>query len=104
MLMQNSADYIDVLLDYMDMIPKEKLAEKPSPRLYISHSPLKFLPKQLAEKGRIICVFRNPKDLAVSFYSLLKKVKFADFTGSFSDFIKLFNNGDRKYNMNNCCR
>ncbi|KAJ8314108.1 hypothetical protein KUTeg_008669 [Tegillarca granosa] len=100
MLLNNSADYIDSLLDYMDMIPKEKLAEKPSPRLYISHLPLKYLPEQLAEKGRIICVFRNPKDLAVSLYNVLINVNFADFTGSFGDFLKLFLNGDpraRKY-------
>ncbi|KAJ8314013.1 hypothetical protein KUTeg_008574 [Tegillarca granosa] len=94
MLLNNSANYVDSILDYMDMIPKQKLAEKPSPRLYISHFPLKYLPEQLAEKGRIICVFRNPKDLAVSFYNLLIKVNFADFTGSFGDFLKLFLNGD----------
>ncbi|KAJ8314014.1 hypothetical protein KUTeg_008575 [Tegillarca granosa] len=95
MLMHNSAEYIE-LMDYFDMVPKHKLAEKPSPRIYTSHMPLHFLPRQLAEKGRIICVFRNPKDLAVSFYHLMQKINIAEFDGSFDEFLKLFYNGDRK--------
>ncbi|KAJ8314107.1 hypothetical protein KUTeg_008668 [Tegillarca granosa] len=77
------------------MVPKHKLVEKLSPRMYTSDMPLHFLPRQFAKKGRIICVFRNLKDLEVSFYHVIQKITFAEFDGSFDEFLKLFYNGDR---------
>ncbi|XP_033119912.1 sulfotransferase 1C2-like isoform X2 [Anneissia japonica] len=45
----------------------------PSPRLVVTHLPLKLLPRQVFEKrAKVIYVARNPKDTAVSTYHFRK--------------------------------
>ncbi|CAH1245089.1 SULT1A4 [Branchiostoma lanceolatum] len=45
----------------------ERFLELPSPRLGKTHVPYNMLPRQLQEgRGKLICVARNPKDVAVS--------------------------------------
>lgn len=44
-----------------------------SPRLFLSHLPYRYLPRQLRNgTGRIVYVQRNPKDLHVSFFNFMK--------------------------------
>ncbi|XP_071499182.1 sulfotransferase 1A1-like [Diadema antillarum] len=58
----------------MDLTPfLDKIAAAPSPRLIITHLPLRFLPPKLEERGRVIYVARNPKDVLNSLYSMMVK-------------------------------
>ncbi|XP_041463720.1 sulfotransferase 1A1-like [Lytechinus variegatus] len=51
----------------------EHVASMPSPRLYKTHLPIQFLPKQIWEKKpKIVYLARNPKDCVVSFYNFCK--------------------------------
>lgn len=93
MLQNGDSTYQKTLFELVDMYPKEKILEFKRPRIFASHFPLKYSPRQLSERGRVICVFRNPKDLLVSFHSFLSKVKFADYNGSINEFIDIFLDG-----------
>ncbi|KAE8602621.1 hypothetical protein XENTR_v10014056 [Xenopus tropicalis] len=49
---------------------------RPSPRLFSSHLPYYFVPRDLRNKrGKIIYIARNPKDVAVSYYHFYKAIK-----------------------------
>lgn len=101
MLLKGKDEYVEKeqFLFWIDAIPKEKINELPSPRVMVTHMPFKYLPKQLEEKGRVICVFRNPKDVAVSFYNWTIDINFAEFDGTFGDYLPIFCNGDGVYSI-----
>nr|XP_054754510.1 sulfotransferase 1C2-like [Lytechinus pictus] len=51
----------------------EVVAEMSSPRMYITHLPIQFVPKQIWEKKpKIVYVARNARDCLVSFYNFFK--------------------------------
>ncbi|XP_046666954.1 luciferin sulfotransferase-like [Homalodisca vitripennis] len=57
---QNSADIPDLI---------EHVNKSPSPRFIKTHLPVQLLPKQIwTKKPKIIYVFRNPKDAAISYF------------------------------------
>ncbi|OWF36467.1 Amine sulfotransferase [Mizuhopecten yessoensis] len=59
-------------LDYTD---KETLDNLPSPRVFASHMTFDFMPKQVKEgKGKVIAIFRNPKDVLTSIHTFAKKL------------------------------
>ncbi|XP_052094792.1 amine sulfotransferase-like [Mytilus californianus] len=59
------------LLEICD--PLDILTKIPSPRLFMTHMPYRYLPSQLQNgKGKIVYVQRNPKDLFVSLYNFEK--------------------------------
>ncbi|KAG7470153.1 hypothetical protein MATL_G00136480 [Megalops atlanticus] len=43
-------------------------SKMPSPRTFASHLPPNLVPQQLRDRGKVIYIARNPKDVAVSFY------------------------------------
>ncbi|XP_078614568.1 sulfotransferase 1A3-like isoform X1 [Branchiostoma floridae x Branchiostoma japonicum] len=70
----------------------DRFLELPSPRLGKTHLPYNMLPRDLQEgRGKMICVARNPKDVAVSyfyFHGMNQSFRTPDSWDSFlSDFI-----------------
>ena len=60
-----------------------------SPRTLHTHLPFRFLPKQhLNRKGKVIALFRNPKDNVVSNYHFMSGVAMLDF--NFQDFLDAY--------------
>ncbi|XP_069107885.1 amine sulfotransferase-like [Argopecten irradians] len=59
-------------LDYTDM---ETINNLPSPRVLASHLTFDFMPEQLkAGKGKVIAIFRNPKDAITSLHVFGQKL------------------------------
>ncbi|XP_033748487.1 amine sulfotransferase-like [Pecten maximus] len=97
MLRTGKSSYIGSphFLDYNDVDILDKL---PSPRLFASHMTFDRLPRQAREgKGKVFVVSRNPKDVAVSLYLFLTKLKKADFSGSWEGFVKFYTEGKMLY-------
>ncbi|KAL4220600.1 Sulfotransferase 1C2 [Mactra antiquata] len=66
-----------------------------SPRVIKSHLPVKLMPKQIHEKPcKIMVLFRNPKDLCVSYYHFYRSSSsFGKFTGTWDNFFEMFMEG-----------
>ena len=74
-----------------------QLRDLPSPRVLTTHRQFHELPSDFILKRRkMVCVIRDPKDVCVSHYHLLKSVKHADYDGTFDGFLTLFLNGQGK--------
>uniref|UniRef100_A0A0A9WLX9 Sulfotransferase family cytosolic 1B member 1 n=1 Tax=Lygus hesperus TaxID=30085 RepID=A0A0A9WLX9_LYGHE len=72
--------------EYMDYMP--------SPRVIKTHFPPSLLPLDLDENGvKVIYVARNPKDVVISYYHLLKLWRTSDYLNTFEHFINQFVNG-----------
>ncbi|XP_033111040.1 sulfotransferase 1A1-like [Anneissia japonica] len=71
----------------------------PSPRLIVTHLPLKFLPRQVFEKrAKVLYVIRNPKDTAVSAYYFMKPMfEKTNIEVDWNLFIQLFMTGKIPY-------
>lgn len=68
-----------------------------SPRLIKSHLPIPLLPKQLwTKKPKIIYVFRNPKDAAISYYHHWRGM--VGYKGSKEDFMHTYMDGYVNFN------
>ncbi|KAK7093250.1 sulfotransferase 1B1-like isoform X2 [Littorina saxatilis] len=66
----------------------------PSPRVLVTHRLFHELPSDFILKRRkIVCVVRDPKDVCVSAYFMMKAVKHAEYEGTFGGFLKLFEEG-----------
>ncbi|XP_063541555.1 sulfotransferase 1C3-like [Cydia strobilella] len=65
-------------------------ASSPSPRLVVTHLPLSLLPPKVLDVARVVFVARDPRDVAVSWYHLLRMYRCFDFVGDFKEFWKLF--------------
>ncbi|XP_069313508.1 sulfotransferase 1E1 [Eulemur rufifrons] len=69
----------------------KKLDEMASPRIVKTHLPPELLPVSFWEKNcKIICVCRNPKDVAVSFYHFFLMAAGHPNPGSFPEFVENF--------------
>ncbi|XP_068087446.1 amine sulfotransferase-like [Hyperolius riggenbachi] len=67
---------------------------QPSPRLFTSHLPYYLMPKDLRlRRGKIIYVYRNPKDTLVSFYHFYKVISRLQYTIDWETFFDLFMTG-----------
>ncbi|XP_025092461.1 sulfotransferase 1A1-like [Pomacea canaliculata] len=59
----------------LEVVELEGVESLPSPRVLNTHLPVNMLPRQVKDKkGRIIFVYRNPKDLLVSLYFHIKQM------------------------------
>ena len=68
------------------------LAKKPTPRLMKTHLPFELLPKHW-RNGKLIYVYRNAKDCAVSFYHHTRRTSFGMYQRDFDYFAREFING-----------
>ena len=83
---------------YIELIRKEggeddrveSLQARADPRHVKWHHPAWLLPKEVTASGKIIYLYRNPKDTAVSWYHFQRMNKLYGFTGSFDEFLPLF--------------
>ncbi|KAL3847258.1 hypothetical protein ACJMK2_018179 [Sinanodonta woodiana] len=65
-------------------------------RVIKSHLPVKLMPRQLFQnhKGKILLLFRNPKDLCVSYYHFYRSSSsLGNFHGTFHEFLHMFVEG-----------
>ncbi|XP_069124046.1 amine sulfotransferase-like isoform X2 [Argopecten irradians] len=68
------------------------IEEMPSPRTFGSHLRCRFLPEQMKNgKGKVITITRNPKDIVVSLYHMIRQFKrFVGYEGTFDGIVKYF--------------
>ena len=68
--------------------PKAFIAGKPDPRLFFSHMPFCYLPKNPASK--YMYIYRNPKDALVSMYNFFYGGIHSTFHGTFAEFFDYY--------------
>ncbi|XP_053373148.1 sulfotransferase 1A1-like [Mercenaria mercenaria] len=78
----------------------QHLKDLPFPRMIKSHLPSFLLPEQLQNgKGKIIYIYRNPKDVATSYFRLLQWWdQIGEDPNSFNEFVDNFVNGKVLFN------
>jgi hypothetical protein len=100
MLRNGKSQFIDTLMPIFDYIPWEHLeSTQATSRLYCSHLYPRHMPKTFMEKrSKIVLVYRNPKDVAVSLFNVSKKVTTKFNTGEmgFSEYLRHYNSGNGK--------
>ncbi|XP_008565965.1 PREDICTED: amine sulfotransferase-like [Galeopterus variegatus] len=68
--------------------------DRPSPRLFTSHIPYYLAPKGLKNKrAKIVYVYRNPKDVLISYFHFSKLVVTLEDTDTIEHFMKKFLDG-----------
>jgi len=67
------------------------------PRTIKTHLPFSLLPNNLLDTAKVIYVYRNPKDVIVSYLHHCRLMKVQDFTGDMEEFLKEFIDGDLLY-------
>ncbi|XP_013389242.1 sulfotransferase 1A1-like [Lingula anatina] len=72
--------------------------ELASPRIFNNHLYPKHMPEGATDKVKVVCVSRNPKDIAVSMYHFNKVSPEMGYDGEWSDFLPLFLEGKGIYN------
>jgi hypothetical protein len=80
--------YIELAVPGMDKLAH--LESALSPRHVKWHHSAWMLPTAVCQTGRIIYVYRNPKDTVVSWYHFQRMNALYGFTGNFDDFFDLF--------------
>jgi len=72
----------------MEYTPRSELDKLPSPRTFNTHFRFDQLPEGVREgKVKLLFVYRNPKDTAVSFYHHHCKFPEYEYQGKFSDYL-----------------
>ncbi|KAG8545793.1 hypothetical protein GDO81_020290, partial [Engystomops pustulosus] len=67
---------------------------RPSPRLFTTHLPYYLMPRDLKFRmGKIIYVYRNPKDVLVSYYHFYKLNSRVKYTITWETFLDLYMSG-----------
>ncbi|KAJ8315658.1 hypothetical protein KUTeg_007808 [Tegillarca granosa] len=89
MLLHGTTDFAPLSVFPDNLLP-ELLDRLPSPRVLCSHFPLEFLPPDVTRKAKVICVFRNPKDVAVSLHNINSHLNFLDYNAKWEDYLRLF--------------
>ncbi|XP_072107728.1 amine sulfotransferase-like [Mobula birostris] len=84
---------------WLEISVKEIITDdRPSPRLFVTHLPYELIPKALKKKmGKVIYVYRNPKDVAVSFYYFHKFANYLETPENFGAFLQKFLKGQVDY-------
>uniref|UniRef100_A0A8D3E5Z8 Sulfotransferase n=1 Tax=Scophthalmus maximus TaxID=52904 RepID=A0A8D3E5Z8_SCOMX len=73
---------------------RQAFIEAPSPRLRVTHLHHQLMPAALSERGKVIYVARNPKDVLVSYFHFHKVANMLETPKDFDDFFEKFLRGD----------
>ncbi|XP_037639598.1 amine sulfotransferase-like [Sebastes umbrosus] len=73
---------------------RETFITAPSPRQRVSHLQFQFMPAALSQKGKVIYVARNPKDVLVSYFYFHKVANMLETPKDFDDFFEKFMRGN----------
>ncbi|XP_048743660.1 sulfotransferase 1B1-like [Ostrea edulis] len=75
MLRNNSSEYHDTMPPLIELFPVDKL-QQVSDGVYVSHMVPRLMPNDfMARKCKLINIYRNPKDVAVSYFNFVKKTR-----------------------------
>lgn len=99
MLRNNKKEVTDMVFPNIEIYRTPDIDALPSPRTLQTHMRFRRLPQHFLEnKGKIIYVMRNPKDIAVSMFKFILKLKEV-YSGTWDDYLHLFYEGKRKYTL-----
>ncbi|KAL8611181.1 hypothetical protein ACOMHN_064471 [Nucella lapillus] len=93
MLQRGRAEYVrsDKPTEMMDRLTASQIADLPSPRVLNTHVPLTHLPTQaLQKRTKVVYLFRNPKDVAVSMHNHMRDWTAMGYPGSWPDMLHLY--------------
>ncbi|XP_029360095.1 amine sulfotransferase-like [Echeneis naucrates] len=83
------------IMPWMESIgTREMFITAPSPRMRVTHLQPQFMPLALSQRGKVIYVARNPKDVLVSYFYFHKMAKMLETPKDFNDFFEKFLRGD----------
>ena len=103
MILAGRHDLDDILEKDAGMLEfhfKGQIDALPSPRVLNSHLLFRHLPADmLKKKTKTIFLYRNPKDVAVSFYKFHSSFAVYEYEGQFGNWLKLFQKGTGTF----CC-
>lgn len=78
----------------------EQIASLPSPRVLNNHMPWDSQPRDLVDgKVKVVFFYRNPKDVAVSFFHHHRRFKDYAYSGSFDNYLKRLVQGKGKLHV-----
>ncbi|KAH9381550.1 hypothetical protein HPB48_005475 [Haemaphysalis longicornis] len=81
---------------FLELFGAEDVVKMKRPGLIKTHLPYRLVPKSL--EAKYVCVFRNPKDVCVSFFYQTKSFSAYDFTeGKFEEYFDLYLKGEVDY-------
>lgn len=90
-----NVDTIDRVPFFEYSYPGTDIGDRPSPRLFVSHIPYYLAPKGLEnKKAKVIYVYRNPKDILVSYFYFSNWLNIFEATDTIDHFIKKFLDGN----------
>lgn len=97
MLRNNKKEVTDMVFPNIEIYRTPDIDALPSPRTLQTHMRFRRLPQHFLEnKGKIIYVMRNPKDIAVSMFKFILKLKEV-YSGTWDDYLHLFYEGKLGY-------
>jgi len=83
---QGESDQISTSVPWCEGSPQEMVDNMKSPRAFKTHDPYDWIPK--GEGVKYVYCYRNPKDMAVSYYHHIKMMNLAyGYEGTFDDFM-----------------
>ncbi|XP_033728429.1 sulfotransferase family cytosolic 1B member 1-like isoform X1 [Pecten maximus] len=102
MLLTGKTEYSIGKIMAMDYEPTEKFDALDSPRILVSHLYPKHIPKSVIdEKCKIVYIYRNPKDTAVSAHSFLRRLNihgYKGYEGQWEHYFEFFATKQIQYN------
>ncbi|KAM9233142.1 amine sulfotransferase-like [Dugong dugon] len=94
---RNSTSHLETLdrVPFLEYNVREvDFVNRPSPRLFTSHIPYYLAPKGLKnKKAKIIYIYRNPKDVLISYFHFSKFVTLFEASDTIEEFMKKFLDG-----------
>ncbi|XP_060063060.1 sulfotransferase 1C4-like [Ylistrum balloti] len=102
MLQNGKAEYSTGMILALDFEPIEKIDALNSPRILTTHLYPQHIPKFVKDgKCKVIYIYRNPKDTAVSMHSFLRRLNmevFKNYNGKWENFFELYATQQLHYN------